>query len=99
MNYFPHFSRYHYSSISGNFVKVMNEFEKSILSNLGLRLKYYRKLKGYSNYEHLAYDLGISRSQYGKYENGGNIKFTTLCKILKQLDISLEEFFKDGFKN
>jgi transcriptional regulator with XRE-family HTH domain len=77
----------------------MNEFEKSILSNLGLRLKYYRKLKGYSNYEHLAYDLGISRSQYGKYENGGNIKFTTLCKILKQLDISLEEFFKDGFKN
>jgi transcriptional regulator with XRE-family HTH domain len=77
----------------------MNEFEKSILGDLGLRLKYYRKLKGYSNYEHLAYDLGISRSQYGKYENGGNIKFTTLCKILKQLDISLEEFFKDGFKN
>jgi transcriptional regulator with XRE-family HTH domain len=77
----------------------MERFEKDKLDQLGSRLKYYRKLKGYSNYEHLAYDLGISRSQYGKYENGGNIKFTTLCKILQHLEISLEEFFKDGFSN
>ena len=77
----------------------MESFEKDKLDQLGTRLKYYRKLKGYSNYEHLAYDLGISRSQYGKYENGGNIKFTTLCKILQHLEISLDEFFKDGFSN
>lgn len=76
----------------------MDDIEKDKLNQLGLRLKYFRKQKGYSNYEHLAYDLGISRSQYGKYENGGNIKFTTLCKILDHLGISLEEFFKDGFK-
>lgn len=75
----------------------MDAFEKDRLNQLGSRLKYYRKLKGYSNYEHLAYDLGVSRSQYGKYENGGNIKFTTLCKILEHLNISLEEFFKEGF--
>lgn len=68
------------------------------LQQLGNRLKYYRKLRGYSNYEHLAYDIGISRSQYGKYENGGNIKFTTLCKILSHLNISLKEFFEDGFE-
>jgi len=77
----------------------MESFEKDKLDQLGTRLKYYRKLKGYTNYEHLAYDLGISRSQYGKYENGGNIKFTTLCKILQHLEISLYEFFKDGFCN
>jgi transcriptional regulator with XRE-family HTH domain len=77
----------------------MDKLEKDILTNLGERLKYFRKLKGYSNYEHLAYDIGISRSQYGKYENGGNIKFTTLYKILTHLNISLEEFFADGFKN
>lgn len=74
----------------------MNE-ESKHLDQLGNRLRHYRKLKGYTNYEHLAYDLEISRSQYGKYENGGNIKFSTLCKILNFLDISLKEFFSDGF--
>ena len=75
----------------------MEDYEKEKLVQLGDRLKYYRKLKGYNNYEHLAYDAGISRTQYGKYENGGNIKFSTLCKILRHLDISLEDFFQDGF--
>lgn len=67
------------------------------LGKLGERLRYFRKLKGYSNYEHFAYEIGISRSQYGKYENGGNIKFSTLIKILDQLKISLKEFFEEGF--
>jgi transcriptional regulator with XRE-family HTH domain len=75
----------------------MENFEKEKLDQLGERLRYYRKLKGYSNYEHLAYDLGISRSQYGKYENGGNIKFSTLVKILHHLKVSLKEFFSEGF--
>jgi transcriptional regulator with XRE-family HTH domain len=75
----------------------MENFEKDKLNQLGERLKYYRKLNGYTNYEHLAYDLGISRSQYGKYENGGNIKFSTLLKILHHLKVSLKEFFSEGF--
>ena len=77
----------------------MKNIEQDKLRALGERLKYYRKLKGYTNYEHLAYDIGISRSQYGKYENGGNIKFSTLVKILEQLDTSLSEFFKEGFQS
>lgn len=76
----------------------MEEIEKEKLLQLGDRLRHFRKLRGYSNYEHLAYDVGISRSQYGKYEKGGNIKFTTLCKILDHLNVSLDEFFKEGFK-
>ena len=71
--------------------------EQIKLDQLGERLKYFRKLKGFSNYEHFAYDLGISRSQYGKYEKGGNIKFSTLCKILQFLDVPLNEFFNNGF--
>ena len=67
------------------------------LSQLGNRLKYFRKLKGYSNYERFAYEINISRTQYGKYEAGGNIKFSTLLKILKQLEVPLKEFFKEGF--
>ncbi|MES2554992.1 MAG: helix-turn-helix transcriptional regulator [Bacteroidota bacterium] len=75
----------------------MDSLETEILNQLGERLRYFRKLRGYTNYEHLAYDLGISRSQYGKYENGGNIKFSTLAKILDHLNISLKEFFNEGF--
>ena len=75
----------------------MKNIEQEKLRLLGERLKYYRKLKGYTNYEHLAYDLGVSRSQYGKYENGGNIKFSTLCRILDFLNVSLKEFFENGF--
>ncbi len=75
----------------------MDIVENDQLILLGERLRFYRKLKGYTNYEHLAYDVGISRSQYGKYEKGGNIKFTTLCKILKHLDVSLSDFFIEGF--
>ena len=66
-------------------------------NQLGNRLKYFRKLKGYSNYERFAYEINISRTQYGKYEAGGNIKFSTLLKILKQLEVPLKEFFKEGF--
>lgn len=72
--------------------------EEVRLRELGNRLKHFRKLKGYSNYEHLAYDLGISRSQYGKYENGGNIKFSTLIKILNHLEVELKDFFAEGFE-
>lgn len=76
----------------------MEMIEDKQLRELGNRLKYYRKLRGYTNYEHLAYDLGISRSQYGKYENGGNIKFSTLSKILNHLDVDLKDFFAEGFE-
>lgn len=75
----------------------MESLEEYKLNQLGSRLKHFRKLRGYTNYEHLAYDLGISRSQYGKYENGGNIKFSTLIRILDHLNISLKEFFEEGF--
>lgn len=68
-----------------------NEQEQLIF--LARRLKYFRKKRGFNSYEKLANDIGISRSQYGKYEKGGNIKFTTLCKILNHLNVSLQDFF------
>ena len=68
------------------------------LEKLGNRIRALRIKGGYSNYEHFAYEIGISRSQYGKYEKGHNLTFLTLVKILKGLDISLEEFFSEGFE-
>lgn len=80
-----------------NSIILSTEEEQKYLTKLGSRLKKLRKEKGYSNYEYFAYEIGISRAQYGKYEAGANIKFTTLLKILKGLEISLEEFFSEGF--
>lgn len=71
--------------------------EQQELKKIGERLKYYRKKAGYTNYEYFAYDNNISRPQYGKYEAGANIQLNTLIKILKALNVSLEEFFK-GFE-
>lgn len=68
------------------------------LQNLAERLKEIRKSKGYSNYEQFAFDNELPRAQYGRYEKGQDLRFSSLLKVLKALDISLEEFFKEGFK-
>ena len=75
----------------------MSKLEEKRLKELGERLRYFRKKAGYTNYNQLASEIGISRSRYGKYETGGNIKLSTLIKILSHLDISLKTFFERGF--
>ena len=58
------------------------------------RLKELRKAKGYTNYEHIAFALDMSRSAYWRLETGANFELKTLIKICRLLEISLEEFFK-----
>jgi transcriptional regulator with XRE-family HTH domain len=79
-------------------MKDLTNEEKELISRLGKRIKQLRLEKGFTNYEHFANEHGISRTQYGRYETGDNFKFLTLCKILKGLDISLKDFFKEGFE-
>lgn len=64
------------------------------LDAIALRLKELRKAKGYSNYEHIAFALEMSRSAYWRLETGANFELKTLIKICRLLDVSLEEFFK-----
>lgn len=64
------------------------------LDAIAQRLKELRKEKGYSNYEHIAFDLGMSRSAYWRLETGANFELKTLIKICNVLGVSLEEFFK-----
>ena len=64
------------------------------LNAIALRLKELRKAKGYSNYEHIAFDLEMSRSAYWRLETGVNFELKTLIKICRLLNISLAEFFK-----
>lgn len=66
--------------------------ELDLISN---RLKEIRKEKGYSNYEHIAFELGMSRSAYWRLENGANFNLKTLIKVLRLLNVSMEDFFKE----
>jgi len=70
---------------------------KEALKKLGKRIKQLRIQKGYTSYEYFAYDHDISRAQFGRYENGEDLRFSSLLKVVNALDISLEEFFSEGF--
>jgi transcriptional regulator with XRE-family HTH domain len=58
------------------------------------RLKELRKEKGYNNYEHISYDLEMSRSAYWRLESGENFSLKTLVKVCKLLGVTMEEFFE-----
>ncbi len=74
-----------------------DDYTQKQLTNLGNRLRELRIAKGFTNYEQFAYENNIPRAQYGRYERGEDLRFSSLVKVLKALDISLEEFFKKGF--
>jgi len=74
----------------------MKKLEKSPeLAAIAARLKEIRKAKGYANYEHISYDLGMSRSAYWRLESGENFSMKTLVKVCKLLGVTFAEFF-DG---
>lgn len=58
------------------------------------RLKQIRKAKGYTNYEHIAFELNMSRSAYWRLESGVNFEMKTLLKICDLFNITLSEFFE-----
>ena len=67
------------------------------MKQMGDRLKLLRKKK-YSNYEHFAYENELNRVQYGRYENGKDLRMSTFLKILTALKITPKEFFSEGFE-
>lgn len=71
--------------------------EEQIL-NLGKRIKQLRKEKGFTNYEFFAYENRIGRSQYGKYEQGVDMQFSSILRIIEMNGITIKEFFEKGFE-
>ena len=67
------------------------------LEKLGARMRELRIKNGFTNYENFAFTHGISRAQYGRYENGRDIRFSTLLRVVEALDMSLKDFFAEGF--
>jgi transcriptional regulator with XRE-family HTH domain len=66
---------------------------------LSKRIKQLRIKAGYSNYEYFAFEHEISRSQYGRYEKGEDLRFSSLMKLIKAFGITPEEFFSEGFED
>ena len=64
---------------------------------MAARLKALRKKAGYNNADFFAYDNGISRSQYSRYEKGEDIRFSSLMKVIQAFGITPAEFFSEGF--
>jgi hypothetical protein len=67
------------------------------LGKLGERIKALRIKKGYTNYENFAFEHDIPRAQFGRYERGEDLRFSSLLKVLQALDMSPKEFFSEGF--
>ena len=67
------------------------------LVKLGERIKSLRIEKGYTNYENFAFEHEIPRAQFGRYERGEDLRFSSLMKIIKAFNMTPEEFFSKGF--
>jgi transcriptional regulator with XRE-family HTH domain len=67
------------------------------IQKLANRIKYLRLKQGYSNYEYFAFDNEIPRAQYGRYEKGEDLRYSSLLKIIKAFGMTPSEFFSEGF--
>ncbi|MDW3194301.1 MAG: helix-turn-helix domain-containing protein [Cytophagales bacterium] len=74
-----------------------DEFTIEELAKLAARIKSLRISKGYSNYENFAFEHKIPRAQYGRYEKGEDLRYSSLLKIIKAFDMTISEFFSEGF--
>lgn len=63
---------------------------------LGERIKQLRIQKGYTSYEYFAYEHNISRAQFGRYENGQDLRFSSLIRVVSALGMSVSEFFSEA---
>jgi transcriptional regulator with XRE-family HTH domain len=65
---------------------------------LGARIKLLRKNAGFTNAEDFAHQHSFPRSGYSKIEQGKNIEYVTLIRILNCHGIGYLEFFGEGFE-
>ncbi len=68
------------------------------LELLAKRIRELRIKQGFSNYEYFAYEKEIPRAQYGRYEKGEDLRYSSLIKIIKAFGMTPKEFFSKGFE-
>ena len=67
------------------------------IQRLANRIRMLREQMGYSNYEKFAFEKDIPRAQYWRYEKGEDLKFSSLMKVIRALEMTPEQFFGEGF--
>ena len=77
--------------------KSIKKLPNKDLVKLGKRIKALRIEQGYTNYEYFAYEHNIPRSQFGRYENGEDLRYSSLLRVVKAFGMTMEEFFSEGF--
>ncbi|HTJ11262.1 MAG TPA: helix-turn-helix transcriptional regulator [Dinghuibacter sp.] len=77
-------------------VKTPIEPEEQLVK-LGARIKALRIKAGYASYETFAYEHGLPRAQYGRYEQGKDLRFSSLVKVVASFGMTINEFFQEGF--
>ena len=72
---------------------------EAFIKKIAERLKQLRGYKGFKSQETFAYEKEINRVQYSRYERAEeDFRMSTLLKITKAFNITLEEFFSEGFE-
>lgn len=77
--------------------KTVKKLPNKDLTKLGKRIRDLRIKKGYTNYEFFAYEHKIPRAQYGRYEKGEDLRYSSLLRVAKAFGMTLKEFFSEGF--
>jgi transcriptional regulator with XRE-family HTH domain len=72
--------------------------EEKVRSIFGKRLKELRKKKGYKGQMGFAFEKGLNVRRYSAWETGADIKLSNIVRLCNALEISVEEFFSEGFK-
>lgn len=76
----------------------MEKYVEDELKKLGNRMRMLRIKKGHSSLEKFAFENDLPRVLYGNYEKGkGNITYRNLLKVAHALDVSIGDFFSEGF--
>ena len=71
------------------------EYSKAFFFKVSDRIKELRIAKGYRNYENFAFKFNFSRSQIARYEKGEDLRLSTLVRVLRALEVTPEEFFRE----
>jgi DNA-binding XRE family transcriptional regulator len=66
---------------------------QEVLKEIGVRIRKHRKSIA-SNYENFAAEYGFVKMTIYRIENGKNFNMDTLIRVLRVLNITIEEFFR-----
>jgi len=76
----------------------VQKIKEEDIKKLANRIRELRQEKGYSNYESFAYKNNLPRAQYGRYEKGEDLKYSSLLKVIRALGVTPKDFFSEGFE-